>query len=280
MTQVIILALVAVACSSLAGYLLGVRHTQTARRALRAELEERGRALEAEQAKSEQLAQERAALRTSLNERIEALQRSLDAQDQSAHALRAEVMHSIQPIIEASSASNLLREELERVVSSIRVRERDSASLGRQVEDLLGTMLSKEKLGNALSGVVGASTGRSGLQELLNVIAQRAGMSTVLLADGVGLPLASSNSGDDPDALAAISSLWLSLSDKIGALGFPAPLAAVLKDESHQTILHRVFEVEQERFVLTAVSKGRYLPPDGLDPALSKIGQLLSLRAR
>jgi len=76
--------------------------------------------------------------------------------------------------------------------------------------------------------------------------------------------------------LAGVWSMLLTLADRVTTAGAPSPLAVVVHDAANQTIVHRLFSSAGTRFLLTAVSRGRSLPPESLDPALSKLERLLS----
>ena len=50
----------------------------------------------------------------------------------------------------------------------------------------------------------------------------------------------------------------------------------MLHDAANQMVVSRIFTVDGDRFVLSAVSKGRFIPPNLLDPVLDKIEQLMA----
>ena len=78
------------------------------------------------------------------------------------------------------------------------------------------------------------------------------------------------------DVVAGISSLILTLTDRIAGAGGAAPLAVILRDCSNQRILHRIFTAGGARFLLTAVCKGDDVATDTLDPALGALETVLS----
>jgi hypothetical protein len=84
--------------------------------------------------------------------------------------------------------------------------------------------------------------------------------------------------GDDGGAVAVsgVSSMLLTFAERSVALGSPAPVAIMVHDEAHRLLLHRLFRVGDERYVLTAIARGRTIQPSTLDPALGKIEQLLA----
>lgn len=155
-------------------------------------------------------------------------------------------------------------------------READARGLREQVQGLLGPMVERERLGLEFARLNREATTRGDLPHLLSMIAQRGGFSTVLLSDAEGLTLASNSGTENPEVLSATTSLLLTLADRIAQGGDPPPIAAALRDEDNRVVLHRIFRVREERYVLTAVNKGLFLPPDVLDPTLVQLERLLA----
>lgn len=119
---------------------------------------------------------------------------------------------------------------------------------------------------------------RGHLSALLAEIAARAGLETVVLSDGVGLPLADAGAADGAsgcDALAAASAMILSLSDRLDDSGQPTMRGAVIRDAAGRTLLYRIFEVAEERYVLTGVTDDASVAPDALDPTLPQLRHIL-----
>ena len=104
---------------------------------------------------------------------------------------------------------------------------------------------------------------RGELPRVMDAIAQVGPFSTVVLSDEAGLPLATSRDSGDGTVLAGLWSMLLTLADRVSHAGAPAPLAVVVHDAANQTLIHRLFSSGGARFLLTAVSPGRSLPPGG-----------------
>lgn len=205
--------------------------------------------------------------------RADALAARLDASD-DADALRDSVRAVLGPL-EARAEESQKLEALVRAVLTERAEE--SRALEDTVRAVLGPLAARERIGLELSTLDAKDAARRNLPELLDRIANRSGLGTMLLCDEAGLPLASTTTGTlANDALAAMSALLLNLVDRIEATGSPAPFSAVFRDEANQVILHRVFAVGRERFVLSAATRGRAMTPDDLDPALNRIVHALT----
>jgi predicted regulator of Ras-like GTPase activity (Roadblock/LC7/MglB family) len=149
------------------------------------------------------------------------------------------------------------------------------------VEGLLASARVPERIGQAVSRLRAERSGRAthaDLPRLLDTIAEQGAFTAVLLTDETGLPIASSTQARHAEQLAGIASLILTLAERIVANQQPAPLAVLLRDESNQLVLHRVFRLPftEERFILTAVAKGTTATPDLLDPALGALEELLA----
>ncbi|TNE51692.1 MAG: hypothetical protein EP343_03160 [Deltaproteobacteria bacterium] len=231
----------------LSGYLWGIRQGRSERDQLREALEEQ----------EEKLAQR---IATPV---LEAMQHQLN--------------HILQPLSEQAQHSQVLEEELRKAMQSFSQRQADEASLKETLQEVLAPIVERERRELALSALPAHdSDDRRGLPVLLNAIATEGGFTTVLLSDEVGLPLATNNSAEDTDMFAGVSSLLVSMFDRIAESGQPTPMAVVLRDDDNQIVIHRVFRVQQERYVLTAVNKGTLLTPDALDPAVTPIEQALN----
>lgn len=100
----------------------------------------------------------------------------------------------------------------------------------------------------------------------------------MILSDDGGLPLAASAGAADVETHSATASLLQMLIDRAERSGTPRPVAVVLEDVTSQLVLHRFFVVDGLRFTLSAVSRGMYLAPGALDPALAKLEGALTKR--
>lgn len=149
------------------------------------------------------------------------------------------------------------------------------------VEGLLTSARIPERIGQAVTKLRAERTGRPGhaeLPRLLDTIAEQGAFAAVLLTDETGLPVASSTQARHAEQLAGIASLILTLAERIVANQQPAPLAVLLRDESNQLVLHRIFRLPftDERYILTAVARGTAATPEALDPALGALEEMLA----
>jgi hypothetical protein len=174
---------------------------------------------------------------------------------------------------------NQIDESIKRLLEPMLEHDLQTRELRDAVNGLLRPMVERERLGLELTRLDANLSGRSGLSQLLSTMAKRAGFSTVLVTDNSGLPLAESDGAKDVDVLGASIGLLLNLIDRIACNGAPAPQAVVLRDSDNRIALHRVFKVDGQRYVLTAITSGNFLPPDVLDPALTRIEQVLANHA-
>lgn len=251
---VVIVALVAATSFLSAGYLLGLQRGKAVRDGMRVELAHLDREKEP---RERQLHEAQLLLNQSAVQMAELQQGGRDDEP-----LKNQIDQSIRRLLEPLLEHDLQTREL-----------RDA------VNGLLRPMVERERLGLELTRLDANLSGRSGLSQLLSTMAKRAGFSTVLVTDNSGLPLAESDGSKDVDVLCASNGLLLNLIDRIASNGGPAPLAVVLKDNDNRIALHRIFKVDGQRYVLTAITSGNFLPPDVLDPALTRIEQVLTHHA-
>ena len=178
------------------------------------------------------------------------------------------------------SQQRSLEEEIETLKLEV-AEDRGSVRNLEVFRQILAPLVARESLGFELAHLDADPDSRGkGLPILLDRIASKGGFGTVLLTDEVGLPLATTRGAAEVELLAAHSSLLLALVDRIAQSGAPAPMAVLVRDVSNQTVLHRVFRVAEDRYLLTAVAKGTLLAPDALDPGLdvSRTGAARALR--
>ncbi len=144
------------------------------------------------------------------------------------------------------------------------------------MRELVGPMLEKQRFGHELSQLEAGAVNLGALPRLLDSIAEKGSFQTVVLSDEMGLPLAASSKASDVDLLAGVAAMLLTLSDRIATGGAASPTSIVLQDEANQHTVHRIFSVAGVRYMLTAVTRGKYLSPEALDPALAKLGRVLT----
>lgn len=159
------------------------------------------------------------------------------------------------------------RQTLTALATDVTARVRDSM---RQVVEPLRAHRRAQRL-RSLSA---HAAGRKQLSGLLDEIAQRGGFSGVVLSDEVGFLLAESRGARDAEGLAGLSSLVFTLADRTRQAGRPPPTAVVVRDAADQRTLHRMFSIDGERYLLTAVS-AQELSVDALDPTLTALERCL-----
>lgn len=169
-----------------------------------------------------------------------------------------------------------LRRELHRTIAPLLERDKTTQQdLRAFMSDVLSPLLESERRGQALHSLSQSRRGREHLPMLLDTMARRGAFLAVLLTDEVGLPLAASSGAKDADVLAGVSSIILTLADRVTRSGGPTPHAVLIRDSSNAYILHRIFNVGDERFLVTAVTKGSAIATDALDPALPALEHAL-----
>lgn len=177
-----------------------------------------------------------------------------------------------QRILDQEEEINLLRQRLSPL-------EEGEEKLRVTIKEMLTPLMQRDQLSFDLAHLKAEPGRRSDLTALLDQIAERGNFSAVLLSDDDGWPLASSSTARDLDRLRATASLLLVVADRATHGNAPAPLSLMLHDETNTVTLVRIFHVWGQRLSLTAVSTGGQLSPTALDPALVKIGAVLSNRS-
>ncbi len=210
-----------------------------------------------------------------LKREVRALSRSLAERDSGQEELRREVRGALASMAKQPGDDAKLEGQVKRLVAPLLQREDQSQKLRDALQQVLRPMMEREQVGRDLARLTSTS-GLGGLPKLLDAIAERGGFSSIVLSDDVGLPLAASAGAVDVDTLAGASSLLLTLADRAERDGAPAPLCVVVRDESNQTLLHRIFRVGDDRFMLTAVARGVEVLADALDPALGTLERALT----
>jgi hypothetical protein len=197
---------------------------------------------------------------------------ALDAAHRETHTAR----RTLAVLEQRTVDEGRLLAELQKQLEPLRREHAERDDQHQQLHVLLAPLMERERLAQALAHVELSGSDREALGRLMDTLAEVGGFATVLVSDEVGLPLASNRHAIDPDIRAGISALLLTLVDRVEANGQPPPIAAVLRDEDNQVILHRVFHIDAARYVLTAVAKGTQLAPDTLDPALTALERVLA----
>jgi hypothetical protein len=168
-------------------------------------------------------------------------------------------------------ALSLAHHELDRKV------EQREQGVRSAIEQALAPLINREQLSIDLANLK-TGGGQRDLTLLLDRIAEAGNFSTVALSDSEGLALAGNSASDNLDRIAVNSSFVLLAADRISANHFPAPLSIIVHDVANQTTLFRIFEAQDRKFALTAVSTGAQLTPTTLDPALIKVSGVLAAK--
>ncbi len=272
---IVLLSFVAVATLLISGYIAGVKRGRVVRMQLIENLRQRDEQLHRLRATNVATQQYDERTTDRVREEIETALAPFAKQGADNRKLRQE----LQTLARQNSDTGKLRSELHQALAPLIRREQESESLSQTVKNLLSPLLERERLGLQLATLKIGSGTRGELPQLLTTIGEKAGFASVLLSDEAGLPLASSDGTCDAEELAGVSSLLLTLTDRIRRSGSPAPNAIVVRDEANQVILHRIFHVKGERYLLTAVSRSNFLSPGALDPALTPLEGVLMREA-
>lgn len=280
------------------GYLFGARLGVDAREALRAERDALARELAplrvlAAQApraglESERLRQELEELASrlehqdasrvdALREELRTLSRSVRAREHDERELRATLEARLAALGERSARPEDLGRELRRVMAPLLERESETRGLKDMVQKAMQPLVERERIGRDLAKLE-TSTSQAGLPGVLEAIAQNGGFSSVVLSDEAGLPLAASSGTVDVESIAGSSSLVFTLAERAEREGRAPVVAMVVHHTDNQLVLHRIFGPKDARLMLTAVSRGRSLGPDALDPALGSVERALARR--
>lgn len=289
----IVLALIALVAAGLCGWSIAARGRWAERRAAaadRAAVEQRVADAEERAASvglvdrehAEQVAELRDLLATSRAE-LRGAQAALASAEHHAERAAIEARKATdETLARALAMQAAQRTEItslrERLAVGESGREREHRAVA-EVQRVLAPLMERERLAAQLARLeIGRGT-RSELPRAVDAIAAIGGFSTVVLSDEAGLPLAVSAGSTDGEQLAGLWSMLLAVADRISTAGAPVPVAVVVHDASNQTILHRLFTSGGTRFLLSAVSRGRSLEPEALDPALGKLEQMLNRSA-
>ena len=242
-----IVGICAAALLVLAGYLLGIKRGLRARDQLRKQ--------------ATQQAKEQLRLRELISQYVK--------DDTDALALRQDLVNMTKALVSHSDAVNRMLEPLHK-------RESEYDSLRNLMEQALAPLKQREQLAYELSNLNARTGDRNDLVLLLDQIAEKGQFWAVSLYDEQGLMLAASRNAKNLDRLTAISAMVMLFADRIGRNDGPAPLSLLVHDEANMATLSRIFKVGEQRLLLSAVATGAQLTATALDPALAKVGAVLS----
>lgn len=129
-------------------------------------------------------------------------------------------------------------------------------------------------LDSPLSGLK-IGTGRADLAGFLDAMVEKGGFEAAILSDSRGLLLAASSNAARAEVRAGVTALLVTVAQQIVRAGETPPVAFLVHDERSRLSISRLFTVDGQRFLLTAVSSGAHLSPTILDPALEHVEQLM-----
>lgn len=230
-----------------AGYLLGVKRGFRERDQLR----------------------KQAALQIKEHLRLRELVSHITKDDSDTLNMRRDLLNMTKALVSHSKAVN-------RILEPLNKRDSEFDSLKTIVEQALAPLKQRDQLAYELSSLNAKFGDRNNLVLLLDQIADKGQFWAVSLHDEQGLLLAASRNAKNIDRLTAISTMVLLFADRIGRNEGPAPLSLLVHDESNMATLVRIFQVGEQRLLLSAVATGAQLTATALDPALSKVSAVLS----
>jgi hypothetical protein len=208
------------------------------------------------------------------------IRRGLRARD----ALREELQHKTAEAAGLSrevqrlqhEAASRLQTNLGELLEPLRAAEQKNAEAVRAVIQLVRPVLEKDRLSTELQELPQPAELRHGVRALLNGIAERGGLGSVVLCDESGLPLGCSAGCQAIETLAGTSSLLLILAERIPRHGAARPHSFVLYDEAGQVTLHRIFTAGDRRYLLSVVTNGVKVQPDMFEAAITRLRALLA----
>lgn len=168
------------------------------------------------------------------------------------------------------------RREVQRWLAPVLERDLDLRRARELVVDALAVLVERERKARRTTDLRTVARGRDELPALLDEVAREGRFSAVLLSDDVGLPIAASSGARDAEVLAGISSLVLTLADRLVKAGEPVPLAILVRDDAGGLVLHRILTVGEERFLITGVGRDPTLTSEALDPVLPALESALA----
>lgn len=182
-----------------------------------------------------------------------------------------------------ATARDLLRRQVQLQAASLdqlREQSRQKATeqdvtLRNTIQDVLAPLVERERISLDLAYLASEAGERRELVPLLDRIADVGRFETVLLTNEEGLPLAANSGARHTERLAAAATRMALVAEKIAEADGTAPLSAMLRDSADATTLCRIFRVQDQRLVLTALSNDSRLVSVALDPAVTKIELLL-----
>ncbi len=170
---------------------------------------------------------------------------------------------------------------LQRVIEPLSKWDEQVEKLRADIKQMQTNIIHHDQIALELSGLQTHTGSRDDLVRLMDEITEKAQFEAVLLSDENGLPLVTSSQAKHLDRIAAIASFVVIFSDRINNHDDAVaayPVSFLVRDNNNKDTLCRIFHVDNQRLVLTAVSAQLPLTPGALDPALEKVSSLLAPR--
>lgn len=294
--EAVAIGAVAAVVATLAGYLMGIARGRGSRDTLarsEALLKDRVGAMEHQLAQSGVPAAETDHLRQRLEQlasplakqedqllhlhsSLRALSSKIDQHDQAKLNLDQAVTDQLRTLNDSVQKNQNLRAEIEDLLDPVMAQSGRQRALESKVHDLLSPLEQQRDMRGKLSAISTKGT-RADLPTVLREISEATGVSTVVLSDSSGLPLATSEGTQhDADVRAGAGCLLFALADRMHEGGLPRPLSVMVHDSENQATVHRFLEAEGVPYLLTAVLRSKEVPADVLDPALDAVRALMS----
>jgi hypothetical protein len=188
----------------------------------------------------------------------------------SGHRARAEI----------AVQNAALSDEVTRLRERDKQHRKDDETLRAAIQRVVMPLVHKEQVSMDMARLEGGTDQQRDLAALLTQMADKGNFSAVLLSDDQGWPLAASGAATEQERLGATSSLLLLLADRLSRDGSPTPTSLMVGDAHNRMTLCRLFTVEDQRLLLSVVGVASQMAPLALDPALARLGAVLSKKAR
>lgn len=167
-------------------------------------------------------------------------------------------------------------DSLNKIVKPLAEWDSQLGKLDDAVQVMKDSADSNKKVANELTNLETNASHRSNLTSLMDEIVKKAGFEMALLSDDQGLPISGNSNIQDIEKFAALSAFILIFCDRFTRDDLVAPLSLLTHDADNREMLCRIFNIGDQRFVLTAISLNQMLTSDVLDPTLPRVADILT----
>ncbi len=143
------------------------------------------------------------------------------------------------------------------------------------LENILAPIARTHSIRSKIEALDTSGLTRNDLSTLLTKVSQSCGLSTCVLVDTAGLPIAASADAADVDVLAGLSAVLHRLAIRTRDNGQPMPNAFIHRDEENRLTLARLVPIGDNYFTILAILHGSVIGPDALDPLVPVIRKVL-----